>query len=95
MNRPFRDLVGWVRQWAGDDNLSFSTPALRQMAGLSRLDAPVTLVIADNKILSVLPGAGSKSLGLAVDLCTTTIAAYLCSLTSGPMPPAAAGLPAV
>ena len=54
---------------------------------LSRETAPIgdaTLVHHDERgVTAILPGHRQRSLGLAVDVGTTTLAAYLCDLTTG------------
>jgi uncharacterized 2Fe-2S/4Fe-4S cluster protein (DUF4445 family) len=58
--------------------------ALRQISTLHEPDGELTLVMgADGGIDAVWPGRRTTSLGLAVDLGTTTIAAYLCDFSSG------------
>ncbi|MFP4310263.1 MAG: ASKHA domain-containing protein [Desulfococcaceae bacterium] len=57
------------------------------LRALSRETAPVgdaTLVHHDERgVTAILPGHRRRSLGLAVDVGTTTLAAYLCDLTTG------------
>jgi uncharacterized 2Fe-2S/4Fe-4S cluster protein (DUF4445 family) len=61
---------------------SFGT--LRQISALDDPDGELTLVMGrDGGIDAVWPGKRVSSLGMAVDLGTTTIAAYLCDFSSG------------
>jgi len=58
--------------------------ALRQISVLDDPDGDLTLVMGpDGGIDAVWPGQKMSSLGLAVDMGTTTIAAYLCDFSSG------------
>jgi uncharacterized 2Fe-2S/4Fe-4S cluster protein (DUF4445 family) len=65
--------------------LSADMPAL---AGLSRAlrkgDWQVTVAVwMDKRIIRVVPGESMSCLGLAIDIGTTTVAGYLCDLSTG------------
>ena len=67
----------------GDSNPMFSHEAL-QCASRHFVDKKeLTIVQRENLILTILPGVRNRSLGVAIDLGTTTLAAYLCDLQSG------------
>jgi uncharacterized 2Fe-2S/4Fe-4S cluster protein (DUF4445 family) len=58
--------------------------ALRQLSTATIDQQDLTLVHHQvNGITGVLPGHDAQSLGVAIDIGTTTLAAYLCDLTSG------------
>ncbi len=64
-------------------NVSFRYPALKQLPNVLRENAfQVTLAMRDTQIIAVLP-PGSSIYGLAVDVGTTKLAAYLVDLTTG------------
>ena len=82
------DLASWVAQRAGKiaghDVFIADLGALRQLSQPVASDGEVTLVNHVKKgITAVIPGNRSKRLGLAVDMGTTTLAAYLCDLQTG------------
>lgn len=79
----FHDLASWFTSLAQSHHLDFSINALRQLSNFAKYENEVTLVKRGNRISSVLSGFHPQSLGLAVDLGTTTMAAYLCDLTTG------------
>ncbi|MCD4721688.1 MAG: ASKHA domain-containing protein [Desulfobacula sp.] len=79
----FHDLTSWLTSLAQVHHLDFSIDALRQLSNFSELENDLTLVKRNNEISSILSGSYPQSLGLAVDLGTTTMAAYLCDLTTG------------
>lgn len=62
---------------------AFSLQALQGASRYFTADKEMTVVRRRNRVLSVLPGSRERSLGVAVDLGTTTTAAYLCDLSSG------------
>ncbi len=72
---------------AGVDALNFrQLRSLQQMSRCQTTDPAITLVIhAEHGITAVLAGQRTRSLGIALDIGTTTMAAYLCDLTSGTM----------
>jgi len=81
-----RDLVGILRSQISDlDGETPSDPAvLAELAFNWSETEPLTLVKHITKgVTAVLPGPRPRSLGFAVDIGTTTVAAYLCDLESG------------
>jgi uncharacterized 2Fe-2S/4Fe-4S cluster protein (DUF4445 family) len=78
------DLASWVESQAGQDLGPWRRPALEGLAAINRLSGPHTLVRHRFEgISAIMAGSHPGSLGLAVDLGTTTIAGYLCDLTAG------------
>jgi len=81
------DLLGWLqaRATAVGRDLTLTDPeALRGLAQPDCLAGELTLVNHSKfGVSAVLPGRREGSLGLAVDVGTTTIAVYLCDLKSG------------
>jgi uncharacterized 2Fe-2S/4Fe-4S cluster protein (DUF4445 family) len=66
-------------------NVTFDWPALRALPGALRQGhGEVTLTLwGEQRIIRVQPGYHEQALGLAVDIGSTTLAAYLCDLQSG------------
>ncbi|MDN5326042.1 MAG: hypothetical protein PWP41_738 [Moorella sp. (in: firmicutes)] len=66
-------------------DLTLAYPALLQLpAGIRQQGGEVTVTTwQDRVVLALEPGAGRRPLGVAVDLGTTTVAAYLCDLATG------------
>lgn len=86
--RVCREIVSLSRSGPGlaerlDTAQHFSMEALGQIAGMGWQETQATIVRRGNKVSAVFSGVQKDSLGLAVDLGTTTVAAYLCSLSSG------------
>ncbi len=82
------DLASWMAQRAtmaaGHDVCIEDLGALRQLSLPAATDGEITLVNHEKKgVTAVLSGKRPKSLGLAVDMGTTTLAAYLCDLHNG------------
>ncbi|RLB77765.1 MAG: hypothetical protein DRH15_10885, partial [Deltaproteobacteria bacterium] len=82
------DVVSWVTgraaEVAGHEVLIEDLGALRQLSRPGVYDGEITLVNHLKRgVTAVLPGSRIKSLGLAVDIGTTTLAAYLCDLHTG------------
>ena len=77
------DLASWLLQRADLAKLEPGPCALRRISRIKRPEKETTLIHDQRRLLSVREGARPKSLGLAVDLGTTTIAAYLCDLAKG------------
>ena len=82
------DLASWMAQRAGavagHDVFIEDLGALRELSHPVASDGEITLVNHEKKgVTAVMPGSRPKSLGLAVDMGTTTLAAYLCDLKSG------------
>jgi uncharacterized 2Fe-2S/4Fe-4S cluster protein (DUF4445 family) len=82
------DLASWVAlragKAAGHEVGIQDLGALRQLSQPAASDGEITLVNHFKKgITAVIPGNRSRSLGLAVDMGTTTLAAYLCDLQGG------------
>ncbi len=69
----------------GLHHLEFDLSALRDLApALRRGQWAITLTVWDDRqIIRVQPGYHERAVGLAVDLGTTTLAAYLCDLRTG------------
>lgn len=78
-------ILAELSQRFGLDNLQFEHPALLALPDALRAGkGEITLTIWDEKmILRVQPGFHDRPLGLAVDIGTTTLAAYLCNLRTG------------
>ena len=82
------DLASWMAQRAtmaaGHDVCIEDLGALRQLSLPAATDGEITLVNHEKKgVTAVLSGKRPKSLGFAVDMGTTTLAAYLCDLQNG------------
>jgi uncharacterized 2Fe-2S/4Fe-4S cluster protein (DUF4445 family) len=82
------DLVTWVqdrvRSVAGREVFFRDTHALRQLSHPDVCRREITVVHhAQRGVTGVLLGNKPRSLGVAVDMGTTTLAAYLCDLQSG------------
>ena len=67
----------------GETGLSLSPAACRQLSEAALSPGEVVAVLEKQEVLAVLRGGSTRSLGLAVDLGTTTLAVYLCDLGSG------------
>ncbi len=69
----------------GLENLSFDHNALKELSCALRAEhGDLTLTVWDSRIIvRVQPGLHDRPIGLAVDIGTTTLAAYLCDLRSG------------
>ncbi len=65
--------------------LTIDYPALMNLQGMVRQgDWKVTVSVwMDKEIIKIEPGPVAKGYGLAVDIGTTTVAGYLCDLTTG------------
>jgi uncharacterized 2Fe-2S/4Fe-4S cluster protein (DUF4445 family) len=65
--------------------LTIDYPALLSLQGVIRQgDWRVTVSVwMDREIIKIEPGTVTKDYGLAIDIGTTTVAGYLCDLTSG------------
>jgi uncharacterized 2Fe-2S/4Fe-4S cluster protein (DUF4445 family) len=58
--------------------------ALRQLSHTGEDSKGITIAVHEDRgVTAVLPGRWERSLGVAVDLGTTTVAAYLCDLRTG------------
>jgi len=82
------DLADWLiqRARAVTDRPTYinDLDALRQLSDAGVDGAPVTLVHHEQRgVTAVIAGSGRESLGVAVDIGTTTLAAYLCDLKTG------------
>jgi uncharacterized 2Fe-2S/4Fe-4S cluster protein (DUF4445 family) len=91
------DMVGWVKERAKEltsSEVCFNGPdALRQLSISVADKGEITLVNhAQRGVTAVLSGRREQSLGLAVDMGTTTLAAYLCDLQKGTVLTAAASV---
>ncbi|MBW1979777.1 MAG: DUF4445 domain-containing protein [Deltaproteobacteria bacterium] len=91
------DLVSWVIDRAGSlterpihiEDLE----ALRQLSEAGADGEPITLVHHEQRgVTAVIAGKREQSLGAAIDVGTTTLAAYLCDLTTGKLLARAASL---
>lgn len=81
-------LTDWLAQRVKEDSgreIVFENPrVLRDLSVPDGITGKVTLVVHDvHGVTDVLPGHRQESLGVAFDVGTTTLAAYLCDLTSG------------
>ena len=88
LNRPLGDYENLVAALAGRYRLPRPTidyPALRELPGVLRQSNwSVTAALWQEKeILAVFPGEVEEVYGLAVDVGSTTVAGYLCSLRTG------------
>jgi uncharacterized 2Fe-2S/4Fe-4S cluster protein (DUF4445 family) len=83
-NAP-ESLVDWLAARSGaPEAAAADTAALRRLALYRDSLTTATLVVhAESGIRRILSGRQDRSLGLAVDLGTTSIAGYLCDLTTG------------
>jgi len=81
----FERLQNSLRTCHGLSDLSIDLLALRDLPSKLRLaDWKVTVLVwMDREVLDVLPGRVENIYGLAVDIGTTTVAAYLCNLSNG------------
>lgn len=84
----FVDKLSWITQrsseFAGREISIDDCDVLRQLSLPEIYDGEITLVNHEQKgITAILSGKRKRSLGLALDLGTTTLAAYLCDLTTG------------
>jgi uncharacterized 2Fe-2S/4Fe-4S cluster protein (DUF4445 family) len=91
------ELLGWIEERARNatkQEIRFGNPdALRQLALPEAMKGDITLVNHLYRgVTSVLPGRREGRLGVALDLGTTTMAAYLCDLKTGTMLASAASL---
>lgn len=68
-----------------DKNIEIDYEALRSLSISMREESYVVSVYVwmKKRILKIVPGVHNKAYGIAVDVGTTTIAAYLCDLTTG------------
>jgi uncharacterized 2Fe-2S/4Fe-4S cluster protein (DUF4445 family) len=76
-------LTGELHRCYGLQDLRVDYLALKKLSSLLKKPYPLQLTAAvwmDQEIIAFLPGAGAKGYGLAVDIGTTTVAAYLCDL---------------
>ncbi len=78
------DLAHWLARRMGRNSVRMDPVALRHLALPHNYGQEATLVEdGERGLIAMLPGRRERSLGLAVDLGTTTVAAYLCDLKSG------------
>lgn len=86
--RIYGDKLSWIarryKQLTGREICVKDCDVLRQLSLPEISESEITLVNHEQKgITAVLSGRRKRSLGLALDLGTTTLAAYLCDLTTG------------
>jgi uncharacterized 2Fe-2S/4Fe-4S cluster protein (DUF4445 family) len=85
----FRDdrqrLLDALEKETGLKNLSIDYPVLKELPRILREESwTVTATLwQDSEVIRVAPGTRQTSLGVAVDVGTTTLAAFLCDLTTG------------
>jgi uncharacterized 2Fe-2S/4Fe-4S cluster protein (DUF4445 family) len=81
----FERLLRELRKQHGLEGTGIDSPALRELPRSLRNSGweATVLVWMDREILAVLPGRAERYYGLAVDIGTTTVAAYLLSLADG------------
>jgi uncharacterized 2Fe-2S/4Fe-4S cluster protein (DUF4445 family) len=82
------DVAAWVnghlRKVFGEDPATRNPESLRQISLPAVTEAGVTVVTHKTRgITAVISGEAPRSLGLAVDIGTTSVAAYLCDLGTG------------
>ncbi len=81
------DIAGKIAsrlQKATGKDLSFGNHALRELSLIPLPENELTLVShAEKGLTAVMHGAHRRSLGIALDIGTTTLALYLCDLQSG------------
>ena len=82
------DMVAWIKEQTKEstnhDIFLNNHDALRQLSLPITCKGEITLVDhAQRGVTAVLSGSKEQSLGLAVDMGTTTLAAYLCNLQTG------------
>lgn len=84
-NSEGRDFVSMLRKMEPSlNNVSWDTAILRDLSTHWSETSPITLARHLKKgVTAVLPGFQTISLGFAVDVGTTTIAAYLCDMVTG------------
>ena len=80
-----RRLLDALEAETGVKNLSVDYPVLKDLPSVLReADWTVTATIwQDAEVIRVAPGERETSLGVAIDIGTTTLAAFLCDLTTG------------
>jgi uncharacterized 2Fe-2S/4Fe-4S cluster protein (DUF4445 family) len=80
----FERICRGLKHACGLDNLTIDIFALRQLPGaLREADWKVTVSIwNDREIIRVRPGKAEHNYGLAIDVGTTTVAAYFCDLSN-------------
>ena len=80
-----RRLLDALEKETGLRGLTVDFPVLRDLPGILRQnDWQATATIwQDKEVIRVAPGERKTSLGAAIDIGTTTLAAFLCDLTSG------------
>ena len=81
----FERLLRELKKQHGLEGLAIDFPALRALPGNLRKGGweATALVWMDREVLEVIPGRLENHYGLAVDIGTTTVAAYLCNLKNG------------
>ena len=84
----YEDLTAAVctasRTFAGTDIRFEDLTAIRELSSAVKNGGPMTLVYhRERGVTSVLTGERNRSLGIAVDVGTTTLALYLCDLRTG------------
>jgi uncharacterized 2Fe-2S/4Fe-4S cluster protein (DUF4445 family) len=81
----FERLTGALKTQFKLDNLTMDYPVLLKLQDIVRKGSwSVTASVWKNKeIVDIQPGRVAKGYGLAVDIGTTTMAGYLCDLTTG------------
>lgn len=67
----------------GESELKFGPRVLAPLSELAYGKGEITLALENGRVLTVLPGASTHCLGVAVDIGTTTLGVYLCDLDSG------------
>jgi uncharacterized 2Fe-2S/4Fe-4S cluster protein (DUF4445 family) len=80
----FERICRGIERDYGLDNLTIDIFALRQLPGALR-DGQWAVTVSvwnDNEVIRVQPGKQEHTYGLAIDVGTTTVAAYFCDLTN-------------
>ena len=87
--QDFRDdrqrLLDVLEKETGLEHLAIDYPVLKELPRILREeDWTVTATVwQDAEVIRVAPGTRKTSLGVAIDIGTTTLAAFLCDLTTG------------
>ncbi len=81
----FERLMRELKKQTGIEGLTIDHPALKTLPQKIReANSQVTVLIwMDREILEILPGSVENYYGVALDIGTTTVAAYLCNLKDG------------
>jgi len=92
-----KDIFEWLKRRIHNSEVAAveikEFQGLKSLSLIEAIENDLTLVLHEERgLMAVLQGHYEKSLGLAIDLGTTTLAAYLCDLKSGQILATAASL---